>query len=107
VRGDVRDAQAGEIRTGLRHDADPRAPAAARPAAAGRVGAEHAHLASVPLPVSPHDLDGGGLARAVRPEQGEDLATLDIEVDPAQRCHIAVALAQSPDAGLRPLPFSS
>jgi hypothetical protein len=75
-----------------------RAPAAARPAAGSRVGAEHAHLASMPLPVSRHDLDGGGLARAVRPEQGEDLATLDIEVDPAQRCHIAVALAQSSDA---------
>ena len=35
--------------------------------------------------------DGGGLARAVRAEQAEELALRDVEVDAAHRLHVAPA----------------
>ena len=60
----------------LEHHADARAQLVA---VAPRVDAEHAHLAGVGAPVALEDLDGGGLARAVRPEQAEDLADRDRE----------------------------
>ena len=40
------------------------------------------------------DLDDGRLARAIRPEQGEDLALLDGEIDTAHGFHVAVALRE-------------
>ena len=43
------------------------------------------------------DLDGRRLAGAVRPEEGEDLAALDLEVDAGDRLDLAVALAQPAD----------
>ena len=46
------------------------------------------------------DLDGRGLAGAVRAEQGEDLAAGDLEVDAADRGDVPVALAQVPSGGL-------
>ena len=48
-------------------------------AVAHRVEAEHAHRAGVGRAVALEDLDGGGLARAVRPEQAEHLARRDVE----------------------------
>ena len=50
----------------LQHHPDAGAPALA---AAGRVDAEHPHLPGRPHPEALEDLDGGGLARPVRPEQ--------------------------------------
>ena len=41
------------------------------------------------------DLDGRGLARAVRPEQGEDLALVDGQVDAVQDGLLPVRLAQA------------
>src|SRR5690606_27516598 len=58
--------QLGDVVGRLRHDADSRAP---RPVAILRVDAEDRHVAGVPLPVALEDLDGRGLAGAVRPEQ--------------------------------------
>src|SRR5690606_39961664 len=42
-------------------------------------------------------LDGGGLAGAVRADEPEDLALVDLEIDAADRFDGAVALAQSGD----------
>ena len=55
------------------------------------------HLAAVPLPVALEDLDGRGLAGAVRAEQPEDLADRHLEVDSTHRLERAVGLAQAPD----------
>src|SRR5204862_4031002 len=70
-RGEVPDdLEHGELRTGagqLEHDADPGPPGPARP---GRVLAEHVDRAVIAAPEALQDLDRGGLARAVRPEQG-------------------------------------
>src|SRR2546423_787845 len=81
-------------RRGLEHDADLLAPAAA-----GKRGvdAEHLDAAAVPLAGALEDLDGRRLARAVRAEQAEDLAALDVEADPAHRLERAVRLAQVAD----------
>ena len=48
-----------------------------------RVDAEHADLAVGARAEALEDLDRRRLAGAVRPEEGEDLAALDLEVDPA------------------------
>ena len=53
--------------------------------ALGDVDAEHADLAVVGRSQALEDLDGRGLAGAVRPEQPEDLARRDIEVDAVDR----------------------
>ena len=55
---------------------------------------EDADLAAAARPVPLEDLDGGRLARAVRSEQAEHLAVLDLEADSAHRLHLAVGLAQ-------------
>src|SRR5262249_33085310 len=39
------------------------------------------------------DLERGGLARAVWPENSEELTWLDVEADAVHGCHIAVGLA--------------
>ena len=56
--------------------------------------AEHRHLAAVARAVALEDLDGGGLAGAVGPEQPEHLAAAHLDVDPAHGLVLAVALAQ-------------
>src|SRR5439155_16938357 len=75
----------------LEHDADPLAEAALRPL---RVEAEHLDPPAVGAAVALEDLDRRRLAGAVRAEQAEDLALLDLEADPAQRLLAAVPLAQ-------------
>ena len=60
-----------------------------------RVVAEDAHLAGVVVAVAFEDLDGRGLAGAVRPEQAEDLAGAHGEVDALEGLEVAVGLAQA------------
>ena len=71
-------------------------PLAQRPAAGPVAGvdAEHVDLARVPGAEPLQDLQDGGLARAVRAEQREDLAAADGEAHAADGRHRAVALAQ-------------
>ena len=76
---------------GLQDDTDALSP---RPACLGGILAENGHRAAVTLPVALQDLDGRGLARAVRAEEPEDLAGGDLEADAAERLHVAVRLAQ-------------
>ena len=76
---------------GLEDDADALPPRAAR---LGGILAENGHGAAVTLPVALEDLDGRGLARAVRAQEPEDLAGSDLEADPAERGHLPVGLAQ-------------
>ena len=73
----------------LEHHADARAQ---RGRVARRVEAEDPHRAGVGGAVALEDLDGRGLARAVRPEQAEHLADADREVEPVDGRAIAVAL---------------
>src|SRR5207248_2746977 len=61
------------------------------------VEAEHADLARAALAVALEDLDCGGLTGAVRPQQAEDLAATDHEVDPPDSFEIAIRLVQSAD----------
>ena len=61
------------------------------------VVAEHADLAGVARAVALEHLDARRLARAVGPQQTEDLAARDREVDPAKRVLGAVRLAQPGD----------
>ena len=63
-----------------------------RPAAA-----EHLDLAGIRRVEALQDLDGGGLAGAVRTEQPEALAGADLEIEAVDGDHVAVALDQ-PDA---------
>ena len=69
--------------------------------APGRVLAEDADLAGVGRAEALQDLDGGGLAGAVGPENGDDLAAVDLEVDAAHDLAVAVGLAQAADADHR------
>ncbi len=72
-------------------------PPAQRDLSARGIVAEHGDLALGARTVPLEDLDRRGLARAVRPEQAEDLAAVDRHVDPTQRLEVAVALAQPAD----------
>ena len=65
------------------------------------VKAEHFDRAAIAGPESLQDLQRGGLAGPVRPEQGDDLALLDAKADVAHGLHRAVALAQPGDGQLR------
>ena len=56
------------------------------------VVAEDGDDAAVAAPVALEDLDYGGLARAVGPEEPENLALLDAEADPADGFDSAVRL---------------
>ena len=78
----------------LQHDADALPELAA---GALRIVAEHRHLARVARAVALEDLDGRRLPGAVRAEQPEDLALLDLEVDALDRCERAVRLPQAAD----------
>ena len=59
--------------------------------------AEHLDPARVGVAVALEDLDGGGLAGTVRPEQGQDLTPIDREVDALQDLAGAVGLAEPTD----------
>jgi hypothetical protein len=63
----------------------------------GGVDAEHRDVAGVAGTVALEDLDGGGLAGPVRPEEPEDLLGAYLEVDAVDPLHVAVRLAQSMD----------
>ena len=78
----------------LEHQPDPLAPRTRRPR---RIDAEHRHRSGGPAAVALEDLDRGGLARAVRAEQPEDLALADVEVDPLDRLVFAVPLPETAD----------
>src|SRR3984885_4087457 len=60
-----------------------------------RVGAEYLDGALAGLAKAFEDLDGRRLAGAVGTEEGEDLAAAHLEVDPANRLLVSVALAQA------------
>ena len=60
----------------------------------GRIDPEHRDLAAASAAVALEDLDRRRLAGAVGAEEREDLAAVDLEVDPAHRLDIAVGLAQ-------------
>ena len=98
VAGEQRDVLVdGQVRVHrrrLEHDADPLAPVAA---GALRVDAEDGDAAAVALAVALEDLDRRRLAGAVRAEQAEDLALLDLEADAANGLDLAVRLAQVAD----------
>ncbi len=78
----------------LEHQADARSQA---PAVAGRVQPEDPRAAAVGHPVALDDLDRRRLARAVRPEQREQLAAPHVERDPAQDLAPGIRLAQTVD----------
>jgi hypothetical protein len=85
----------------LQHDAHLRPQPALRPAGA-RVDAEHLDDPGVPAPEALEYLDRGGLARAVRAEQGEDLARLDLEAYVGHGRQRTVGLAEIFHADSRP-----
>ena len=64
----------------------------------GRIPAEHCDLAGRGLPEPFEDLDRGGLAGPVRPEEREDLSGGDLEIDACHSFERAVALAEATDA---------
>jgi hypothetical protein len=74
--------EVGQVVGLLGDDAHPRAPVRSR---LRRVDAENPHRPVVIGPEAATDLDGGGLARPVRPEQGEDLAAPHVQVEVAHR----------------------
>ena len=63
---------------------------------ARRVVAEDAELARVRGTVPLHDLDGGGLAGAVRAQQAEHLTATNAEVDAFQGLGFAIGLTEGP-----------
>ena len=79
---------------------DPDALAQLATAAAG-VEPEHLGVTAVTRPVALEDLDRRRLPGAVRPEQRDDLARLDLEGDTSQRVASAIALDQTFDANAR------
>jgi len=78
----------------LQDDPDPRPPARRR---APRIVAEHLDLARAGLAKALQDFDRRRLAGPVGAEEGEDLAAPDLQVDPADRLVVVVALAQPAD----------
>src|SRR4029453_6809262 len=62
-----------------------------------RVVPQYRHVPRRAIPIPLEDLDRGGLAGAVRPEQGEDLTGLDGQVDPGNGLDISVRLAELRD----------
>src|SRR6266481_1728466 len=66
---------------------------ARHPIIADHVVAEHLHRARRGQRGSRHQADEGGLARSIGAEEGEDLAALDVEIDPVERGERAVTFA--------------
>ena len=62
-----------------------------RPVVGDRIEAEDPHRAAVGAPVALEHLDGGGLARAVGPEEGRDRAGLGGEGHAVDGHEVAVA----------------
>ena len=91
MRDRLADGQVAVQAGGLEHDPDPRAQRL-RPRPG--VHAEHGDPAARALAEALEDLDGRRLARAVGPEQSEDLAAADRERDPADGGVVAVVLAE-------------
>ena len=60
-----------------------------------RIFTEDSHFAAATAPVTLEDLNRGGLPGTVRPQEREDLATNDPQVDPAHSLERAVAHAQT------------
>src|SRR4029077_4433186 len=92
------DGQVRIHRRRLEDDADALAPAQASPL---RVLVEHGDRAAVARSVALEDLDRRRLPGAVRTEQAEYLARLDLEVDAAQCLVRAVRLVQVADRDRR------
>ena len=103
----VLDVQAAEDRRLLRQVADARA-ARAGTSAAGDVLAVEQHLPGVGGDQAGDDVEAGGLAGAVRPEQADGLAAVQPQRDVAQHRAAAIVLGQTPgreggSPGRRPL----
>ncbi|OJF83257.1 hypothetical protein NS14008_34290 [Nocardia seriolae] len=79
------------VAPGLQHHAQPRPP---RLVPVRGVGAQHLDPSGRAHAEALEDLDGGGLARAVRAEQGDHLAAMRLEGDVLQDIAGAVAHAQ-------------
>ena len=97
-RGEVLDRLGdGQMRVGaaaLQHDADARAQL--RRAVPGVV-TQHGHGPAIARAVALEHLDGGRLAGPVGPQQAEDLAPRDGEIDPAHSLVSAVGLGEPSD----------
>src|SRR5580658_9383535 len=87
-------AEAGLGLRFLQDDPDPGPPTRRR---APRILTEHLDFATTRPAEALEDLDRGRLAGAVGAQEREDLAAVDVEVDPADRLVAPVALAQAPD----------
>ena len=85
------DCQLGVDAAALQHDPDPLAVAAT---AVLGVHVEDMDLAARTSPVAFQDLDRRRLARAVRPEQGEDLALTHLETQPIDSAERSVLHAE-------------
>ncbi len=83
--------QLGVNATGLQHDPDALAEAAA---ARLRIESEHLHRTGGALAVAFEDLHGRRLASAIRPEERVDLATPDLEAHAVNGAQPTVVLAQ-------------
>ena len=96
---DLGDGQLRVHRRRLEADPDPRLQLVG---AGGDVDAEDHRLTAIGAAEALQDLDRRGLAGAVRPQQAEDLAAGDVEVDAVHRDEVAVVLDQAADADDRP-----
>src|SRR5207249_8188501 len=67
----------------------------AAPAPAGPAQPEDLHVSRIGRREPLQDLDGGGLAGAVRPEQAEALSRGHREIEPGDGQHVAIALDQA------------
>ena len=59
-----------------------------------QLGSADAHAAAVPLELTADDVDGGGLARAVHAQKGEQLSLPNLKAQVLHRLHVAEALAE-------------
>jgi hypothetical protein len=76
---------------GLEHQPDPRTPVAPGP---GRLGPEDPDRAGIGRAIALDDLQGRGLARAVRSQHSQDLAAIDRQADVLDHDAPAVALRE-------------
>jgi hypothetical protein len=78
----------------LEHDPDPGPPVLASPS---RVNSEDRDFTVRPHPEPLEDLDGGGLAGTVRPEERHDFTTSDVEIDPIENVERPVSHTKADD----------